>query len=273
MSQSVSTSRTPGRKQAGPEPVARRRSVRQFIPPQHGAWAMLVVPWLAAVLTAGFHWLHLPLLGAWLTGYLLSYYAMQAIKTGRVRRWRAQMLVYGPPTVLLGGLVLALRPQLLWFAPAYAALLAVNAVYARLRRERALVNDLASVLQSCLMVLVAGAGSGEIGGLGTVTDIDEVRDVLPAVFLPVLAYFAGTVFYVKTMIRERDSVGYRVASVLYHLLALAAAVVWWNAVLAALFGLLLVRSWVLPRLRLAPKQVGILEIVNSVLLLVAVAVG
>ncbi|MGW0436837.1 YwiC-like family protein [Micromonospora sp. NPDC003197] len=239
---------------------ARRRTARQFIPPQHGAWAMLVVPWLVGMLAAGFRWTHLPLLGAWLAGYLLSYYVLQAVKTRRPGRFRSQLLAYTPPTILLGGLVLVLHPALLWYAPGYAALLAVNVGYAGLRRERAVVNDLASVLQSCLMVLVAA----------TVAEVPVTQ--LGTEFLAVLAYFTGTVLYVKTMIRERGSTTYRVVSVLFHLLALGLSV-WWGWPLTVLFGLLLLRSWLLPQHRATPKQVGILEIVNSLLLVVALALG
>lgn len=218
---------------------------------------MLLVPWLVGVLTAGFRWLHLPLLGAWLAGYLLSYYLLQAVKTRRVRRFRAQLLAYGSPTVLLGALVLALRPQLFWFAPAYALLLAVNLAYAWRRRERALVNDLASVLQSCLMVFVGATVAGvPVGYTGLA-------------FLAVLTYFIGTVLYVKTMIRERDNARYYRASVAYHLVALGTAV-WLSAPLAAVFTLLLARAWALPRYRLTPKQVGLTEIGGSLLLLAAV---
>ena len=75
-----------------------RRTLRRYIPPQHGAWAMLLVPWLAGVLTAGFRWVHLPLLGAWLAGYLASYYVFQAVKTRRLNRFRAQLVAYAVPT-------------------------------------------------------------------------------------------------------------------------------------------------------------------------------
>ena len=238
---------------------SRRAVLRRYIPPQHGAWAMLLVPWLAGVLTAGFRWVHLPLLGAWLTGYLASYYAFQALKTRRLGRFRAQLMVYAIPTVVLGGLVLGLRPPVLWYAPAYALLLAVNAVYALRHRERALVNDLASVAQSCLMVLVCA----------TVAGVSSDR-VLPA-FLAVTAYFVGTVLYVKTMIRERGHAGYYRASVAYHLAILAVAA-WFRAPVAILFAGLLVRAIVFPRRRMTPKQVGIIEIVASALLLVAIAV-
>jgi hypothetical protein len=117
-------------------PQARRKTVRQFTPPQHGAWAMLLVPWLTGVLIAGFHWAHLPLLVAWIAGYLLSYYALQAIKTRRLSRVQPQLLLYGPITAALGLLVVTVRPQLLIYAPAYALLLALNVFYARAHHRR-----------------------------------------------------------------------------------------------------------------------------------------
>ncbi|MEU7171939.1 YwiC-like family protein [Micromonospora tulbaghiae] len=234
---------------------ARRRSVRQFIPPQHGAWAMLLVPWLAGVLVAGFHWAHVPLLGAWLAGYLLSYYALQAVKTRRLSRFRPQLLLYGPITAALCLLVVAVRPQLLAYAPAYALLLALNVFYARRRRERALLNDLIFVVQSCLMVFVAASVAGT--GLSPVT---------PA-FTVVLLYFTGTVLYVKTMIRERGSASYYWASVIYHVFALGVAACL-SVPIAAVVALLLARSAVLPRYRLTPKHVGIIEVVTSTLVLI-----
>lgn len=235
----------------------RRWSVREFVPPQHGAWAMLVVPWLAGVLVTSFRWPHLVLLAAWVAGYLLSYYAMQAVKTRRLRRFRAQSLVYGAPTALFGGLLVVLRPQLLWFALVYAPLLLVNAVHAWARRERAVANDLASVAQSSVMLLVAAAVAGV-----------PVSQVWWA-FLAVLAYFTGTVFHVKTMIRERDSVGYRRVSVAYHLVVFTVS--WWgHPLFGVLFGLVLLRSWLLPGRALRPKHVGIVEIVLSALLLVVI---
>lgn len=240
-------------------PPATRKTARQFMPPQHGAWAMLLVPWLTGVLAAGFHWAHAPLLGAWLAGYLLSYYAFQAIKTRRLSRFQPQLLLYGPITAALGLLVVTVRPQLLAYAPAYALLLALNVFYARRRRERALLNDLASVVQSCLMVFVAATVAG--------ADISQVTPVFTAVLL----YFAGTVLYVKTMIRERGSATYYWASVIYHVFALGVAA-FLSIPIAAVVALLLVRSAALPRYRLTPKHVGLIEIVASALvLLTAVA--
>lgn len=216
---------------------------------------MLIVPWLTGVLAAGFRWTHLPLLGAWLAGYLLSYYVLQSVKTRRPSRFRPQLLLYGPVTAVLGLLVVIVRPPVLAYAPAFVVLLTVNGYFAWRRRERALLNDLASVVQSCLMVLVAA----------TVADA-AVGPVVPA-FAAVVLYFAGTVLYVKTMIRERGNTPYHRASVIYHVLALGAAALL-TLPIAAVFVLLLVRAAVLPRHRLAPKHVGVIEIVASTLVLV-----
>ncbi|HEX6338599.1 MAG TPA: YwiC-like family protein [Jiangellaceae bacterium] len=237
----------------------------KFVPPQHGAWAMLTVPYFAGLLVAGWSWVAAPLGIAWLAGYLLSYYVFLAIKTGRPGRWRAQLVVYSALAVPLVSVVVWARPSVLWYATAFAALSAVNAWYARRRRERALLNDLASVVQSCLMVLVV-----------TTVAQAPLADSAGA-FAVCLAYFAGTTFYVKTMIRERSNVTYRRWSIGYHAAALAVVAVattamagWLGLVWVAVFGWFLVRAWLLPGRGLPPKQVGFIEIGNCVLLLAAI---
>ncbi|GAA2628414.1 YwiC-like family protein [Paractinoplanes durhamensis] len=237
----------------------RRSSVRQYLPPQHGAWAMLLLPYLAGVTAAGFRWPDVPLLATWLTGYLLSYFVLQAVKTRRPHRFRAPLTWYAPLTAGFGLIVAVARPQLLLYAPAYAALFAVNVRYAARRQERALLNDLASVLQSCLMVFV----------VATVADRPPHTAVIP--FAVTLLYFTGTVLYVKTMIRERGSAPYRRASIAYHAAALAAAAAigWFPS---AVFALLLARAWLLPARPLTPKQVGLIEIAASALVLTAATI-
>ena len=216
---------------------------------------MLLVPFLVGGLAAGPTWLHIPLLVAWLGGYLLSYYALLAVKTRRIARVRSQLVLYGAVTFPTALVVLVLRPELLLFAPAYAVLLGVNAWYAWRRSERSLANDIASVLLGCLMVPVAAAAAGVAPG--------EVLGESVAVLL----YFLGTVLYVKTMIRERGDPRYVRASIAYHALAIVPAVwvSWW---LAPQFTWLLVRSAWWPRRDLSPKQVGMVEIAHSAALVI-----
>jgi len=242
---------------AAERPMAGRR-LRRFVPPQHGAWAMLAVPYLAGLLTAGFHWPAVPLLGAWIAGYLLSYFVFQALKSRRPRRYRDQLLGYGLIAAPLLLVVVVAAPRVLWYAPAYAVLFAINAWYAWRRRERDLANDLASIAESCLMVFV----------VATIADTPPSAVLVP--FLLCAAYFAGTVPYVKTMIRERGNVAYYRWSIGYHVVALAVAAYLspWAGVLFAWF---LARAVLFPRHGLTAKQIGVTEVVNSVLLLTCIA--
>jgi hypothetical protein len=229
--------------------------MRRYLPPQHGAWAMLVVPWAVGVACSRPVWLHLPLLVAWVGGYLLSYYALLAVKTRRPDRVASQLTVHGALTAVAATVVIVLRPAVLVFAPAFAVLMLVNVVAARRHADRALAGGLASVVQSCLMVPVAAVVAGA----------DARGVVVPALVL--LAYFVGSLLYVKTMIRNRGQRSYLIASIAVHAVAAAAtlAVAW---PLALIYTYLLARAAWLPRLTLTPKRVGLLEVIPLVALLV-----
>lgn len=232
---------------------AHGRRWRAWIPPQHGVWAMLLLPYLAG-LQFGLSWLHVPLLVTWLSGWLASYYALLAVKTLRPRRYWRQVLAYGTVSAVAAVPLLVLRPALLWFAPAFAVLLAANAVAARVGQERASVNGIASVTMASLMAAIAPATAGLGWALG-----------LP-VAIAAWLYLAGSVFYVKTMIRERGSRAHYAVSIAFHAGALAASVAvspW----LALPFAWFLARAAVLPRFTLKVPVVGAIEVANSLLLL------
>ncbi|MFG1779906.1 YwiC-like family protein [Micromonospora sp. NPDC049051] len=229
-----------------------------WVPPQHGAWAMLLLPVLAALTATGPHPLHLPLLGAAFAAYPLSYFGLQAVKTGRLRRVRPQLVGYGLATVALAAPVLVARPAILAYAPLYAVLAAVNAGYARRRRDRAFGNDLAFVAQCGLLgpvvATVAGMPWTSVAGVTVV----------------VLGYLVGSVLHVKTMIRERDNVRYRWVSWAYHVVAAVAALLWASVPVAVVFALLLARALLLAGRRVAPVRVGLVETACALLVLAAV---
>ena len=215
---------------------------------------MLAVPFVVGATAAGWRWLHLTLLLGWVVGYLFAQALGQWLKSRRKARYREPVLVYGAVLVPLAAIVVLAAPRLLWFAPAYLPLVALNLWFAWRRAERELVNDLVAVAEASLMVVVAYVAGGG-GALAT-------RAWL--LCLVVGLYFAGTVPYVKTMIRERGHIGYYRASVGFHVVALVLAtlVSWW---LAVPFVLLLARAALLPRHRLRPLTVGLVEIANSAL--------
>jgi len=238
------------------------RRVRFVVPPQHGAWAMLLVPYLLGTVAAGWTVAAVPLLLVWLMGYLFSYSALMAVRVRRRERYIAAARLTGLLAVPFGIWLLVLQPWVALAAVAFVPMALVNIRFARRHDERSWANGLASVTQACLMVPLAyGVGQGS----------DWARAA--ALFAIAWLYFAGTVFYVKTMIRGRGDRGFLRASLAFHAAAVVAATLV-SVELGVLFGWFLLRAWAMPRIalnhRVKPVHVGVLEMANSVLL-VAVA--
>ncbi|MGW5731552.1 MULTISPECIES: YwiC-like family protein [Streptomyces] len=240
------------------------RAVRRWLPNQHGAWAMLVVPFLAGMFLGGPTAWHALLLLAWLLGYLASYHAQQWLRLRRhsrnpraARRHALPARVFAlallPPAVAL----VLHAPWLLLAGACAVPFLGVNYVYAWRNRERALANGIAAVLPACGMLPVALLmGGGDLG--------DAWRPTLAC-----LLYFAGTVLYVKTMIRERGSAPYRWASALWHLAAPAAAyALHLPGATVVFFGVCFLRAvWLPTRGAVRAPVIGAVEVVLSLALL------
>lgn len=222
---------------------------------------MLTVPFLAGTfLSPRPGWAHLLLLAAWLFGYAAVFHAQQWLRLRRVaarrpavaRRHVRPALVFGGACAAAGIPLAALHPWLLLAGAAAAPFVGVNTWYAWRNRERALANGLVAVVPACGMLLVAA----RLGGGGPPW----------AAAVACLLYFGGTVPYVKTMIRERNSRAYHRGSVACHAvaLALAAALSPW---LAIPFGAYLARAIALPGRGLKVPVVGAVELAASSALL------
>ena len=263
--------------------MSRKAATRRpagWVPQQHGAWAMLLVPFVAGVLRSHGAWIQLPLLGFWLLAYLAFQAAGLWVKSRFKRRYRAPVLAYGAGTVAVGVPIAVWRPDLLWWAPAFAACLAVSLSYSWRRHERALANDVVTIVAAGVFGLVTYQAGYSPGG----TILAGWRGMVVIVAV-LVAYFVGTALYVKTIIRERDSRGYRIASVAYHaavtlVLALVVALPTLPpgvphrpmTAFAACFAALTVRAWALGGRAVRPLYVGLGELGVCAVLLAIVAV-
>jgi hypothetical protein len=249
------------------------RAVRRWLPNQHGAWAMLIVPFLAGVALGGPGGWHVPLLLAWLLGYLAVFHVQQWLRLRRVsRNPRAAERHVRPVAVfsaVLAPLALVLvvhAPWLLLAGACAAPFLGLNCWFAWRNRERALVNGLLAVVPACGMLPVAML----LGDSG----LEAGETLRPA--LACLLYFGGTVLYVKTMIRERGSARYLWGSRGWHVLAVGVGSGLLGAWGGGFFALCLGRAVVLPALgagRVRVAAVGAVEVALSVLLLGALVVS
>lgn len=218
---------------------------------------MLASPLLIGVVAGGATWTHLPLSVFWFLGYFAFFATSVWLKSRRRARHLPPVKVYAVAAAVSGAVTAALDPSLLIWMPAFVVPLGVGLWAAAARHERDLLTGLTTVVGSGLMTLVAyDAGAGGAGQRAWQLALVQ------------LLYFAGTVFYVKSAIRERDNRRFLLLSVGFHLLAaLACALLAWQ--LGVLFAVLAVRAALVPPRQLSPKTLGIGEIVATVVVAVS----
>jgi hypothetical protein len=213
---------------------------------------MLASPLLVGAVASGIGWAHLPLALFWFAGYLAFFATSLWLKARRRPRYWPPVRAYGLVATALAAVTLAVRPTLAVWAPLFLLPLGVGLWAAANRRDRELLIGLATVVGSALMTVVAYAAGP--GG-----DFERAWLLALVQFL----YFGGTVFYVKSAIRERQRATFRWLSVGVHATAALGLLVL-SPWLALVFALLTVRAAIVPRVAVTPKQLGIGEIAATV---------
>lgn len=209
---------------------------------------MVTTPLVVGILASRPAWVHLPLTAFWFLGYFAFFAAGLWLKSRRRARFRTPMITYAAAAAAAGGLTLAMDPGLIRWAPLFILPLGIGLAASALRDERSLWSGVSTTVGSSLMTVVAyDAGGG--------TDLTRAW-LLAGI---IAAYFAGTVFYVKTIIRERGSKPYYWLSVGFHSVATLAMIPLAPA-LTPVFALLTARAAIVPAFPVSPKQAGFGEI-------------
>ena len=232
---------------------------------------MVTVPAITGVILAP-SWTAIPLLLTWWLGYFTFFAGSVWIRSRFRERNRPPVLVYGSLAAVAGVTTLIFDWRLLMWVPAFAPLVAIAVFEAWKRRPRSLLSGVSTVVAACLILPVA-AWAG--GGL----DVEAW-----AAFAVYLAYFVGTVPYVKTLIRERGSRPWFIGSVSYHVVVLVAAVVAvlvtgghpFHPAIIVVAVVLLARATLMPitgarrEKPWTPKVVGLLDAAITVLVVIVV---
>jgi hypothetical protein len=243
-----------------------------WIPRQHGAWPMLAVPLLMGVAISRPDPWQIVLGVAAVAGYLVSSTAQVWRRAKNRDRYHRSLAVFGAALAVSGLALVAIRPALALALLVLVPMGIVTLVLSRPGRPRGIVEGLAQVGQA--LVLVPAAAS--------VADSFESRAVLLAALAAGL-YLAGTVFLVRSVIRERGNARYAALSVAYHLAATVVAFALLPVAFGVLFAAVLVRSVAMPVIErrlsvtakpLRPVHVGMIEMVASIALVgIAFAIG
>lgn len=219
---------------------------------------MILLPAVMGLVGAGFlgsFRASLPVLcAAWLIGYFAFFAASQWLKSRRNRRFAPALATYGVAAAALVGVLLVVEPQWWVWGLVFGPLTGLALWLASTKRERALASGLATVGATCLLPVVMDSRLWPIA-------------------VVCFAYFFGTVFYVKTMIREKRNPRWMLYSVAWH--AVWVGAVWLLPVplrwaLSLFFMIATARAWLVPHAgkarRITPKQLGVGEVAMSLVL-------
>lgn len=254
---------------AGRDTVAAPRQARGhsvWVPRQHGAWAMLALPFLLGIAASHASPWQIVLGVAALAAYLGSAAFQAWSRARRPTSYRPPILVYGAIVVVLGGVLVIAWPALLLAAVVVLPAGALVFRGARPGTPRDLVNSFAQVAQALVLVPAAAYVSGDF----------ELARV--AAYLAVAAaYLVGTVLVVRSVLRERGNDRFAALSIGFHAAVTIGAVValpWPYGLLAAGLTVRAIALPVIQRRRagtsrpLRPIHVGIVEIVASLAVVV-----
>ncbi|AQP45482.1 YwiC-like family protein [Tessaracoccus flavus] len=236
-----------------------------WVPKQHGAWAMIIVPYVTGLLLAArlrpLEWSDATLGLTWLVGYFAFNAATLWLKAPARRRasFQTPLITYLGISAVFGVATLIQKgwPILIWVPP-YAVVLGISLWLAASKRERSLLSGVLTVVASCGLMAVLRPWPAD----------DPARLPDLAVMAAVTLYFVGTVFHVKALIRERNDPHSARRSGIYHTAVLAALVagigLGWLTWPWSLWGVALVgRSFRMPRAPRRPLQIGLVEIALS----------
>lgn len=235
--------------------------MKLLISNQHGAIVMALLPFLYGMLSSPtIIWQHGFLLLAWACLYLFTYPFFNLFKGRNLAQNRTWAIGYGLTALLFALPALWHNWQLLYFLLAMLPFGLLAVYYVKQKDERALGNDLAAIA-------IFG-----IAGMAAYYFADHTFDwQLARVFFYPSLFFVGTTLYVKSILRERKDPRYLQASMIFHLLCvLLIAYFDWQTALCfvpALLRAVIVPLWVMPRKRLNPKQIGLIEMGISFLFL------
>jgi hypothetical protein len=234
---------------------------RRWIPRQHGAWAMLLLPILLGVAASEPDPWQLAVAGTALAAYLASATAQTWSRSRRPPAYRLPIAVYGTVAAVLGLLLLVSFPPLALAAVVVVptGLIVFHGAQPGTRRD--LANSLAQVAQSLVLVPATAWVSGA-----------WEPPVVLAYTCVAAGYQLGTVLVVRSVLRERGNATFAAFSVGFHVMLVVLAAVLLPPAYAVVAAGLTARAVFLPIAQrrmaggpgpLRPVQVGIVEIVAS----------
>ena len=192
-------------------------------PPQHGAWAFLIVPTVMALFLGAGNWLGWVFLFTWIGAYPFTYFASRAIVarsrrgswTSRATRELRNAMEWSFIAVVGSLILIANRPWIVLSGAVIILMWGLSTYLSWAGHERGISNDtLLIVLASAAPILMYQVANNE-------KSFGDVPDAIWVASLLSLLYFFGSVLHVKALIREANNPLWHWGSVLFHALVVA----------------------------------------------------
>lgn len=229
--------------------------MKWHIPYEHGAWSMWITPFLIGAALSPWTILKVFLFGGSFFFFLASgsFLAFFRRRNRKDSPWPS-LLIFVAAGLAFLAFPLWIHPELVFYGLLVIPLLLVNAYFAKKKKERLLTNDLAAIVALTSISLVAvhlGHGSFHPDGV--------------VFWLLSIVFFMGSVFHVRSLIREKRNRTFKAGANLYHaaIVLLPLLLGQWWASIVFLPGAL--KVWFTPfDTRMRTTVIGIMEIVGSV---------
>ncbi len=271
-----------------------------WIPDQHGAWAMVLVPFWCGALWSSVRPTTFVLFATWFAAYFCFFAGTQWLKSGRRERYWPPVRAYGLLTLLFGLITALLAPPLLEWCIVLLPLFIITLWQTWKKNDRSLLTRSVTVLVSGIMCLVTydlgtGFSRSQLHALWlqhAPADPSAAIEAAPVhseltgwgwiAFLTfwLTMYFWAAVPYVKTLVRERGSRGYLAFSLTLHAILagcawVSFAVNWCTVFVPIMWTILLIRAAAMPAWsaktgkRIKPSIIGRSELVLMILVVLA----
>ena len=250
-------------------------SLRIKLPPQHGAWAFLIVPSVMASFLGAGKLLGFIFLVTWVAAYPFSYFMGRGLIarlhrgswTVRARNEIGFALPWGMFTAVGGATLIILRPWFFLSGLAIVMLWMVSIYLAWSGRERGITNDLLLVVLASLAPVLMYQVANDVRSIGHIPHPIWIASYVS------LLFFVSSVLHVKALIREAKNAKWHTASIAVHVIILVLLALtthsWWLAIpFVAALGRTVVMK---PGLK--PGRIGIIELIVALFLVICTVVA
>jgi hypothetical protein len=235
--------------------------MKVYIPREHGAWSIWITPFtVGAVLSP---WTELTLFA--FIGVLCLYISSAPILVlARSRRVKESPLPSFFLFSTLGSLVIGFLvwriPELILYGVLILPLFIINFWFAKENKERLIINDLAAIIAlSSVSMFIVHMGYGYFHWIGV------------KIWLLSILYFTGTVFFVKSFIREKGNDLFKKQGYVYHSLLVLLPLLFGYWYISLVFLPSSLKYWITPaKMKIRPAVIGIVEIVGSIVFAVII---